>query len=557
MSKKTTLKEFINKSIERFGDKYDFSKVNYINNNTKITITCPEHGDFSATPKVFLKSTVGCPECFKETKMNKDNFINFFIKKHGYRFDYSKSLYKKSNENITIICPEHGEFKTTPTNHLQTKSGGCPLCNPNYKPTTDEWIKIAKNINGNKYDYSKVIYENAHNPVTLICPEHGEFEITPHSHLRGCGCNICAIEKRADDATSTLDEFIKKAKEIHGDKYDYSKSVYVKSNIPLIITCPKHGDFSLQPNRHISSQNGCPKCSHVISRSETEIVNYIKEIVNDDCEIITNDRTVLKGKELDIYIPSKKIAIEFNGLYWHSEKKICNKISHVEKTNICADLGIRLIHIFEDEWIYQQDLCKSRLKNILGYNIKENKIYARKCIVKQLPHKDISQFLKENHMQGDLKSKYNYGLYYNDELVSVMTFGKLRKNLGSKHKENVYEMLRFCNKLNYNVIGAASKLQKAFINDYKPIEIISYADRRWSNGNLYEKLGYTFIKNTQPNYFYVIKNKRHNRFAFRKDVLISKYGCPKEMTEKEFCEKQGWYRIYDCGSKLFSYKPTY
>ena len=139
-------------------------------------------------------------------------------------------------------------------------------------------------------------------------------------------------------------------------------------------------------------------------------------------------------------------------------------------------------------------------------------------------------------------------------MVSLMTFGNLRKVLGSKSKENSYELLRFCNKLNTNVIGGASKLFKYFIKKYDPKEIVSYADRRWSNGLLYEVLGFNLTHKSKPSYYYVVNKKRVNRFSLRKDVLVSKYGCDEKMTEHEFCLSKGWYRIYDCGCLCFKWK---
>ena len=224
------------------------------------------------------------------------------------------------------------------------------------------------------------------------------------------------------------------------------------------------------------------------------------------------------------------------------------------KTEKCESKGVQLIHIIEDEWLYKRDICISRLKSL--FKISENKIGARKCEIKLIPKKVEKEFLEKNHIQGYIPSVYAYGLYYNNTLVSIMSFGKYRKNMGRKNINNEYELLRFCNKLNFNVIGGAYKLLKHFIKEVNPNKIISYADRRWSIGNMYEKIGFTFMKNTSPNYFYIFGTHRKNRFGFRKNILIEKYNCPPEMTEKEFCFKQKWYRIYDCGHKLYEFVIT-
>jgi hypothetical protein len=185
---------------------------------------------------------------------------------------------------------------------------------------------------------------------------------------------------------------------------------------------------------------------------------------------------------------------------------------------------------------------------------KLNKIWARKTVIKEVSSKDASNFLTNNHLQGNVFSKYRVGLYLHDELVSLMTFGNYRKNLGRNSKDNCFELLRFCNKNYTTVVGGASKLFNWFIKKYKPYEIISYSDIRWSVGNLYEKLGFKFIKNTKPNYFYTDGSlKRHNRFKYRKNVLI-KLGYDKSLSEKEITNEIGLYRVYDCGNKLYVYK---
>ncbi len=284
------------------------------------------------------------------------------------------------------------------------------------------------------------------------------------------------------------------------------------------------------------------------SNPEKEISEFIKSMgVNN---VIENDRKILGGKELDIFIPSHNLAIEHDGLYWHNEIYVNNDY-HSNKSKICESKGIKLIHIFGDEWLYKKDIVKSRLRNMLGLN--EIKIYGRKCIIKEVSSKESKEFLIENHIQGNVNSKIKIGLYYNDELVSLMTFGGLRKSMGGKSEDGFYELLRFCNKLDTSVIGGANKLLKDFIKVYTPKEIVSYADRRWSQGDLYNKLGFKFISNSKNNYWYVIGSKREYRFKYRKDVLL-KEGFDKNKTEKEIMFDRKIFRIYDCGNKKFIFK---
>ena len=285
-----------------------------------------------------------------------------------------------------------------------------------------------------------------------------------------------------------------------------------------------------------------------ISQLEKQLVEFIKQIYPH--EIILNDTTILSGKEIDIYLPELKIAIEFNGTYYHSDLFKKDKNYHLNKTKECNKLGIKLIHIWDSDWVYNQDIIKS----MLGYqfNIISDKIYARKCIIKEISKQDSIIFLKLNHLQGNVISKHNIGLFHNDELVSIMTFGKLRKNLKQTHIEGKYELLRFCNKLNTNVVGGASKLFKYFITKYQPTHILSYANRDWSMGELYHILNMTPLKPTPPGYHWYKSKIRYNRFNFRKDILVNQ-GEDKSKTEYEIMLERGYYRVWNTGNYKFEW----
>lgn len=491
--------------------------------------------------------------------MTKEKFILKAREKHGDKYDYSKVEYVNNHTKVCIICPEHGEFWQVPNSHLN--GNGCPLCAGLKKRTTETFIQKAKEIHGDKYDYSKVNYINKRSKVIIICPEHGEFEQCANNHLRGQGCPECGkikAQNRIGDFKNfrkTKEDFQNDLNKLYNGQYEIVGD-YINNKTKTEIYCHKigkngkeHGIFVTRPDGLING-HGCPKCGNIISKGENEIYEFISQIYNDN--IIKHDRTLLNGKELDIYIPSLKIGIEYNGLLWHSDK-FRNKKDILEKFNLCQEKGIFLITIYEDEWNNKKEICKSRIS---GFLRKNDRIFARKCEIKEISYKESSLFLDNNHLQGNCISKYNLGLFYNNQLISVMTFGNLRKNLGNKSQNGAYEMLRFCNKIGINVIGGASKLLSYFIKKYNPKEIISYADRRWSKGNLYTKLGFELDKVTPQNYFYIPYNglKRINRFSLRKNILVEKYGCPKDMTEKEFCKRNGYYRVYDCGNLKFIWK---
>ena len=282
------------------------------------------------------------------------------------------------------------------------------------------------------------------------------------------------------------------------------------------------------------------------SRFEKEIIKFI------NLNIETNSRSIISPYELDIYIPKHKLAIEFNGLYWHSynqKESLKQKRKHLLKTEICEEKGIQLLHIFENEWLnpVKQEIWKSIINSKLNKN---DRIFARKCIVKEiLDTKLIRQFLNNNHLQGFVGSSIKLGLFYENKLVSLMTFSKTRYS-----KKYQYELIRFCNKKNVNIVGGASKLFKYFIKNYDPKSIISYADRRYSNGNLYNKLNFSFSHNSAPNYFYFKPGQSvlYPRIKFQKHKLEKQLeNFDSELSEVENMYNNGYRRIWDCGNMIY------
>ncbi len=321
------------------------------------------------------------------------------------------------------------------------------------------------------------------------------------------------------------------------------KGAMIKHNW-LCLSCNKK--FKIMWN-YIQQGYLCPNCyprNNGKSIQEIKIIEYINSIIKNK-QIIENDRTILKPKELDIYIPSKKIAIEFNGLYWHSEEKILDKNYHLNKTLECEKQGIQLIHIFEDEWLFKKDIVKSRLKQILNKS-NSKRIHARKCLIKEIKPITKNKFLEKFHIQGQDKSNIKLGAFHQDELISVMTFSKGNIAKGSKSKKGIWELNRFCSNSNYHIPGIASKLLTYFKRNYEWKEIFSYADKRWSIGNLYYKLGFELEKETGINYWYVKDFQRIHRFNLRK-----RPNEPKDIPEWVLRVKEGYYKIWDCGSLKF------
>jgi hypothetical protein len=263
---KKTREQFIEDAINIHGTIYDYSKVDYVKSSLKVIISCKEHGDFEQTPRIHLQSG-GCPKC-SGYSCNTSDIINEFKKIHGDKYDYSNVVYTKGSIPVVIRCHEHGKFKQRTVKHMNGQ--GCPKC-AKLSPHIDTFIEKANKVHNNKYDYSKIKITNQKASITITCPNHGDFKQLLINHLSGCGCPKCK------ESYIDTDIFIRKSKEIHKDKYDYSKTIYTKYNDNIIITCPTHGDFRQVASNHLSGC-GCPSCRDTFgfNQQKPAILYYLK-----------------------------------------------------------------------------------------------------------------------------------------------------------------------------------------------------------------------------------------------------------------------------------------
>lgn len=277
---------------------------------------------------------------------------------------------------------------------------------------------------------------------------------------------------------------------------------------------------------------------------ENNVIYYIESIYNGT--IIRNTKNIIKPKELDIYLPDLKLAIEVDGIWHHSTNNYTPKDYHLSKTKACENLGIRLIHITEWEWVNRQDICKSIIASALG--IYQTKIYARLCDIREISQNELDNFLNINHIQGKIKATYKVGLFYKDELVQIICIGK------SRYKKDEMELLRMCTKLHTQVIGGFSKLMK-----YQPYNnLISYVDLSKFNGNSYINTNWSIIGSSSPSYAYYKQNIKLNRLDTQKhklkDLLGDLYN-PNE-TEIQNMIRCNWLQVYDCGTIKLQYNKN-
>lgn len=354
---------------------------------------------------------------------------------------------------------------------------------------------------------------------------------------------------------------------VHPDYIQPLLSGDINSLSEILIKCPICGEYDkhsfhnifrinsndIKPNSH----NLCHKCYANISQSspELEIKDIINTMYNGKC--IENSRSIIPPLELDLYYPEKNVAIEFNGNYWHDENHK-PKDYHFNKFKLCKDKNIRLVSIYESDWFNKRDNIINLLKNIF---IESKVVYARNCTISKLDHKTKSAFINEYHFYGDSnQGTISYGLYYNNELVSVMSFGKLRGQNKLHNNKDHYELVRFVTKDNVRIIGGASKLFKKFISEYHPMYIICYSDNDFFTGETYNKLGFKLKSLGESiDYQWVKGTKVLSRHECMKNKLLEKYPKYRNINiigsiEDYVMHDLGYSKLYRCGNSIWEYK---
>lgn len=491
------------------------------------------------------------------------------IKVHGKKYDYSKVAFKSQHEKVTIICPQHGEWQQRFHSHLA--GYGCPKCGVERQATSKafsanelrkKFIQEAEKVHGKYYDYSKVSYvgKRARDKVTIIDPKLGEFEQTfgnhvtlkhkhPEHHL-----TVGKIEYIASiygTVKERLEEFKRAVRKHHKGEYTYPylKKEFKGFSSNITVVCKKCGPIVQTAHNHMKG-HGCKYCAR--SYLEKKICRWLSKLV--DTPVILNNRTIINGQELDIYLPEHKLAIEIGGVYWHSYPKVA-KDYHVKKHITCEGQGISLITMFDSDWNIKEKrlVIKSRIRAKLG--LFTQRIGARQCDIRVVKASKARKFLDTNHLQGFSTAKVYVGLYYENKLVSLLTLGKPRFN-----KNYSWEIIRFCNKKNLAVSGSFSKLFSWFVKEYNPDNVVTYSDLRWGKGSVYTTAGFTWIRNTQPAAWYThVDGKRPllHRTHMQKHKLadIFKIFDPKLTAEQNIVNNY-YVPVYDCGAAVYEWRRT-
>lgn len=359
MPKKKTLEEFLAQAKAVHGDKFDYSQVTeYVNGTTPVTIICKACGQpFPQTPKLHLLGH-GCVHCANNKPLTTDEFIRRAKDVWGDRYTYDKTVYTTNKAKVIVTCPKHGDFKAIAYDFLQ--GHGCYDCGVDTvtmkrRTSQEDFIAKCKAVHGEKYDYSQTVYQGKRKRVTIICREHGPFKQWPNNHLNGEGCKWCKRDMQKDLFSMGRDEFIIKARAVHGDRYDYSKVAYVNNKTNVTVICPDHGPFEVMPQDHINKGNGCPICQ--TSKGETAIHVWLDAhgIKHEWHKPIHTPMAIGKRKKFvaDFYIVSLNLIIEYNGEQhykakkeWGGEKQLqWQQARDAALRRYCEEKKIRLLEI--------------------------------------------------------------------------------------------------------------------------------------------------------------------------------------------------------------------
>ena len=457
--KRKTKEEWIRSANRIHDNKYVYTKVNSYLSKQKIIVTCPIHGDFITTWDGHINGKNGCPKCSKCYKWNNEEWIEEVSRKFNNKYDYSKTVYTKAKEKVTIICheldelgEEHGDFQIRAGNHMA--GIGCPKCAGKYRPTTEEWIKRANKVHNNKYVYNKTKYTKSNEKVIITCPLHGDFIQEAMSHLMGCGCPKCNGGISYDKQL-----FIKKSEEIHKNEYDYSKFIYVNAHTKGIIICKRHGMFLQTPYQHMNGQ-GCPKCKSskleeiIMKLFDENNIQYICQYKIENTE---------RSFRCDFYLPEYKIVVECQGEQHYiptsfnineidESVKLDNfekvRKSDIDKYNLCVNSGYKLIYFTIPnmfhiknvdiyEGFYKDKITFTSTNKLLEYVLNQEKQTINNSFINF--YNDIKKCVSPNIIN------YNNIIRYNNNII-------IYKTLIPNKRTELNDLKRMYKKLGNNVI---------------------------------------------------------------------------------------------------------
>lgn len=498
---------------------------------------------------------------------------------HKHRYDYSKVKYTRQQEHVLISCPEHGEFSQAWHSHL---SGyGCPKCGRaqgvvGKRQQSKTWlrdeakrfIKEARAVHGDAWGYDKVKFQPGVSPtrskIDLICPEHGTFQKTWGNHVRlKQGCPKCSAagrsarmsERKGITPAMRQADVMNVNQEFHGGRYKYpflKKEVTHSVQTRITIECPEHGRFTQLLHNHLRGV-GCKQCTK--SSGEASLDAFVRQTLGKEITVEANTKRVIAPLEVDVFVPSLRVAFEYCGSYWHREDRL-GPTYHADKRRKCEEVGVKLITIFDADWLdpERRRQAQNRIRNVLhAGGVK--RVHGRKTEVREISSRLAAQFIREHHLRGTVAASVNLGLYQGDDLLSVMTFGKPRYAKGYQ-----WELLRFCSASGINVAGGFSKLFSNFVKLHHPKSVVNYSDLRWGDGKVALSAGFVRQPKDSPPASWWVKDRgsRHDllsRFQTQRSKLPKLLGdkFDPERSAAENLTRNGYRCVTDCGNAVYAW----
>lgn len=534
---------WVPKFIEVHGDRYDYSQIDkrvLDQGIWKVEIVCHEHGPFLQRPVKHL-SGQGCPVCA-------GNAVGDYLKKLRETYpewDFPDNLeVTGSKAKITLTCPVHGAFLTT-FNRLTTKKGTatpCPRCSKVggglKRRLGDEEILARLSAMYPKYTFHPHAGMRINDKIEYVCPDHGMRHSVINDMFTGHACSGCgAVSRRrgivealgVSPKQNVLDVFA-----AHGGRIIPHYGSISGTHEMVRATCIDHGSFETRLYA-LKAGSGCPRCSNRISKAEVEIKAWLEQLGEG---VQTQVRGLLERGELDLYLPERKLAIEYCGLYWHGDSITADRDKHRRKLRDAESKGVRLLTIFEDEWVLRQPAVKALLLGILG---RQDATHARKLTVKQVAWGTAAEFYDAWHLQGaGTPCGENIALMDGEGVVSCVSFRN------DRFGPYDYELLRYATRK--RVTGGMSRLIAAFAKKHVGQTLVSYCDLRWFTGGVYARAGFEFRGETAPGYGWCKGSRRYSRFRFQKHKLSTQLDTfDPDKTEDENMRTNRYWKIWDCG----------
>ena len=496
----------------------------------------------------------GCPVCKGQEILIGFNDISVFAPQLYKELDSKhknpeelKKIFPFSNLYLTWVCPQgHGTYQSTMSK--RSAGRGCPVCagvktlaGVNDIETLHPKLAQQWDENENENITPRDVSSGSRKKVWWKCDRGHSYQAVVNKRTSGTGCPYCANKKVlvGFNDLATIRPDVAQRWHPYKNEGNTPEMFTFRSGHVAWWRCDKGHEW-VSDIDHQSGGNSCPKCSHNVSQAESDIADYVKSIIGED-KVITSDRKIISPQELDIYIPSKNIAIEYNGLYWHTESQGKDRYYHFNKWEKCKDKGIQLITIWEDEWRDKPDIVKSMIAHKLGAS-QDRRVYARKTTSFILGDKSYARkFFDDNHIQGSAPATSYVALSYKGDIVAVSAW---------KKTGDILYLDRYATSC--VVVGGMGKvlsMGKDIAKNLHCTKIITFSDHQVSDGGLYDTLGFYCDKELKPDYRYLVEDKRIHKFnyrlkRFRNDPdLEYKEG----LTEKELAQLNGLERIWDCG----------